>query len=90
MEWMSVWAADVLNKYNRGTDGRTPHERQTNQKSDLALPMFGEMVMFKLNPDKAHRNKLETDWGIGVVWALQQGQPRQLWPSMRRSISAER
>lgn len=66
MEWMTVWAGELLNKGRIKQDGRTPYEATTSHRCKHAYCRFGETVMFKTAMDKTNRHKLDSDWGIGA------------------------
>ena len=47
LTWIPTIAGDVMAKYRRGTDGKTPWERETGRKWNKQALVFGEKVMIK-------------------------------------------
>ena len=46
MAWMVRWSAELLSKYSRGDDGKSPYERFRGEPSRAPLVPFGEKVMY--------------------------------------------
>ena len=46
MAWMVRWAAELISKYSRGDDGKSPYERIGGEPSRVFLVPFGEKVMY--------------------------------------------
>ena len=44
MAWMVRWAAELISKYSRGDDGKSPYERIRGEPSNVPLVPFGETV----------------------------------------------
>ena len=67
---MIPFCADVLNKFRVGSDGRTAYERIIAHKCEVAQVGFCEVVDFKLETDKNHRHKADTEFSEGVFLGL--------------------
>ena len=66
MSWLTVWVTGLLNKFAVGPKGKTPYEIVTGHKCKHLVIPFGEKVLFRLAPEKAGRDKIETEWCKGV------------------------
>ena len=47
MQWLARWAVMSYNRYQRGTDGKTPCQRQTGRWCKNEVVPFGEKVWFR-------------------------------------------
>ena len=66
VEWLVIWAADLLSRYVVRENGRTAYESVTGHRCKSPVFMFSETIMFRLAPDKSARNKADSDWHVGV------------------------
>ena len=65
-EWIFRWAAMLCSRYLVGMDGRTAYERRRGRTCKVPVVSFGEVVHFKeLHPD-GRRDKMATDWHLGI------------------------
>ena len=64
--WLILFCADILNKFRVGSDGRKAYERITSQTCKVAQIGFAEIVVFKLETDKNHRHKADSEFSAGV------------------------
>ena len=48
MAWLVRWAAELISKYSRGDDGKSPYERIAGEPSKVLLEPFGEKVLYLL------------------------------------------
>ena len=46
MAWLAKWAAELISKYSTGDDGKTPYERIRQERCEVPLVPFGELVMY--------------------------------------------
>ena len=46
MAWLVRWSAELLSKYSRGDDGKSPYERIRGEPSKVPLVPFGEKVLY--------------------------------------------
>ena len=44
--WLVRWAAELISKYSRGDDGKSPYERLRGEPSKVPLVPFGERVLY--------------------------------------------
>ena len=69
--WLIEHAADVLNRYHVGEDGRTPYERLKGKRYQGDAVEFGERIHYKLKK-QTMSHKLEFRWDegyyLGKVW----------------------
>ena len=65
VEWMVVWAGDLITRYVLRENGRTAFESITGHRCKQPAFLFGETVMFRIAPDKSHRMKANSDWHLG-------------------------
>ena len=63
--WLIEHAADVLNKYSIGEDGKTPYERVKGNTYTADEVEFGERVHFKYKKE-VMANKLQHRWREGL------------------------
>ena len=71
--WLVEHCADLLNKYQKGQDGRTAYQRLRGKPWLHEMVAFGEKVHYKINlKEWDKRYKLEARWGegyfLGVKW----------------------
>ena len=45
MAWVAKWAAELIAKYSIGDDGQTPYDRIRQERCEVPLVPFGELVM---------------------------------------------
>lgn len=68
--WLVQHAADVINKYRVGPDGKTAYERWKGKPCTKEAIESGELVHYKLA--KRHdRGKLEDRWNEGIFLGMQ-------------------
>ena len=70
--WMTDYTGTLLSRFNRGPDGRTPYERSTGKKWNIALPEFGEGVLFQRLKGEGTASKLEARFEPGIFLGLQE------------------
>ena len=46
MALLAKWAAELISKYSIGDDGKTPYERIRQERCEVPLVPFGELVMY--------------------------------------------
>ena len=73
MCWLVEHSADLLNKYQKGADGRTAYHRLRGKPWLHEMVEFGEKIHYRLNvKDWDRKYKLEGKWGegffMGVKW----------------------
>ena len=73
MCWLVEHSTDLLNKYQRGEDGRTAYQRLRGKVWDHQMVEFGEKVHYKINLKSRDKEyKLESRWGegffMGIKW----------------------
>ncbi len=79
MEWALEHACFLLNKFNVGHDGMTPHERATGRKWKRPILEFGEAVMAKLSLQRRNKGRTRKQKrklaprAIPAVWVGQVG-----------------
>ena len=66
VEWMAIWAAELITRFVLRESGRTAYESITGHRCKQPTFMFGETIMFRCAPDKTGRHKSESEWSIGV------------------------
>ena len=71
--WLIEHAAELLNKYQKGEDGRSAYQRLRGKPWTRDMVEFGEKVHFRMNQKAWPREyKLEARWGegfwMGVKW----------------------
>ena len=69
MEWLMVFAADVMNLHHRRGDlGKSAYEQVTQHKPHHAVAGFGEQVMYRIATDKTDRDKFDAchETGFGT------------------------
>ena len=66
LAWLVEFAATLINRYEVGRDGRTPHERLRGKASRLVGLEFGEKVNFRRAPVGSRMAKLDSLWSDGV------------------------
>ena len=71
--WMVDYAASLLSRFNRGSDGLTPYERSTGKKWRLKVPEFAETVWFQPLKGERKRGKLEPKFEEGIFLGIQEG-----------------
>ncbi|CAK0904033.1 unnamed protein product, partial [Prorocentrum cordatum] len=60
LSWIAGFAADTIAKHRRGSDGKTPYERETGRKWKKPSIQFGEKIAFKVARERVGRPK--RDW----------------------------
>ena len=65
MTWLVEHAVDMLNKYQVGSDGRTPYERIRGKPYKGEMIEFGRMV-FHMYPGKHSGGSMKERWGSGI------------------------
>ena len=66
ISWMIEFASVLVNRYEVGHDGKTPHERSRGKKSRLLGLEFGEILNFKRAKPARKLAKLDIRWSDGV------------------------
>ena len=66
LAWLVEFAATLVNRYEVGRDGRTPHERLRGKASRLVGLEFGERVNFRRTAVGSRMAKLDSLWSDGV------------------------
>ena len=56
LEWLVLWAADILNRTRVHAIGRTRYEMVTAHKWANKMAFIGEVIYFKLATDKTNRH----------------------------------
>ena len=64
MSWIAKHAADMINKFHVGPDGKTSYEIIKGEKYTRSLVEFGEKIFFRRG--KLSKNKLEARWEEGI------------------------
>jgi hypothetical protein len=64
MSWIAKHAADMINQFHVGPDGKTSNEIIKGEKYTRSLVEFGENIFFRRG--KLSKNKLEARWGGGI------------------------
>jgi hypothetical protein len=64
MSWIAKHAADMINKFRVGLDGKTSYEIIKGKKYIRSLVEFGEKIFFRRG--KLSKNKLEARWKEGI------------------------
>ena len=59
MAWLVRWAGELISKYSRGDDGKSPYERTRGKPSNVPLVPLGEQVLY-LPMETAKRHKGDT------------------------------
>ena len=75
MEWLMVFAADVMNLFHRKhTTGRSQYEEVVQHEPKHAIAGFGGRVLFWMAADKTDRGKFdashETGTGVFLGWRV--------------------
>ena len=63
LAWMAGFAADVMARYRKGVDGKTPYERETGRKWAKWSYVFGVNLMIS---EARERRKMRA-WGTRLV-----------------------
>ena len=71
IEWMTIWATDLILRYVMRENGRTAYESITGHRCRSPVVMFSETIMFRLAPDKSSRNKADSDWHVGIFVGIE-------------------
>ena len=66
LAWLVEFAGTLVNRYEVGRDGKTPHERLRGKQSRLLGLEFGEKVHFRKTPVGNKMAKLDSLWSDGV------------------------
>ena len=66
LAWLVEFAGTVVNRYEVGRDGKTPHERLRGKASRLIGLEFGEKVNFRRTAIGTRMAKLDSLWSDGV------------------------
>ena len=69
ISWMTEHAAWLVNRFEKGHDGRTPFERLYGKKSRVSVTEFGEKIMYRMtNAQRKRRNLgvLGPRWRSGI------------------------
>ena len=66
LAWLVEFAATLINRYEVGRDGKTPHERLRGKASRLIGLEFGEKVNFRRTAIGGRLAKLDSLWSDGV------------------------
>jgi thiol-disulfide isomerase/thioredoxin len=64
MSWIAKHAADMIDKFHVGPDGKTSYEIMKDEKYSRSLVEFGEKIFFRHG--KLSENKLEARWEEGI------------------------
>ena len=65
-EWIFRWSAMLCSRYLVGKDGRTAYERRRGRTCKVPVVSFGEVVHFKELHPNCRRDKMLTDWHLGI------------------------
>ena len=75
MAWHVQWSAELLSKYTRGDDGKSPHERLHGERCTTPLVPFGESVLYlpmkTVRRDKGDTAKRPGIW-LGIIARTQE------------------
>ena len=71
--WLVEHSADVLNKFQKGDDGRTAYHRLKGKPFNQSVVEFGEKVHYRIaQKGRLKENKLEVRWDeghyLGMHW----------------------
>ena len=66
LQWMSVWAAGILNRVPIRSHGRTVYEHVTGHRMKVPLAIFGESVMWRRKRHPGALNKFDSEWADGI------------------------
>ena len=66
VEWMTVWAGELVSRYVLRENGRTAIESITGHRCKQPAFLFAEIVMFRLAPGNTNMMKVESHWHIGI------------------------
>ena len=58
LAWLPRHASDLLSRYRRGPDGRTPEQRHTGKQWRKPVIEYGEIIFFRECGQKVHKNAL--------------------------------
>ena len=76
MAWLVRWSAELLSKYSRGDDGKSPYERIRGETSKVPLVPFGGKIFYlpmkTVKRQKGSTAKLPGIW-LGVLWLAVHG-----------------
>ena len=65
--WLIRWVGEVLTKYVRGKDGKTPWERRRGEKCSKPICIIGEKVLYlPLRTASIHTKKAEPKMFEGI------------------------
>ena len=81
MTWLVEHAVDMMNKFQVGSDGRTPYERIRGKKYQGEVVEFGRRV-FHMHPGKHAGGAMVERWGKGIFLG-------KLWNSDESIVHAE-
>ena len=73
LPWLIKHAAALLNRFQVGADGMTPHRRLRGKKFNRAMVEFGECIWY-LKPGTKGQYKRETRWANGVFLGIREEQ----------------
>ena len=65
LPWLVMHAANTLNRYAMGQDGRTAYHRLSGKKFNQEVVEFGEEVWY-MHPGITGKHKLDNRWSSGV------------------------
>ena len=68
LQWLAVYAAEVLNHFKIQKNGRTAYEMVTSHRFKGLSLAFGENVIFRTPPPK--HGKAATDWKFGIFLGI--------------------
>ena len=71
LAWMIRHASMTLFRYNRGSDGMTPHRRVKGRDFRREVPKIGECVWY-LKPKTKGIHKAEYRWGSSVWYGIRE------------------
>ena len=66
MSWLVNFTSEVLSKYKVHSNGRTSYEMMVGHRCKQTVCGFAETVHFKTTTDKNRKNKMDTEWDIGI------------------------
>ena len=69
--WIVKHAAALLNRFQLGLDGMTPHRRLRGKKFNRAMVEFGECIWY-LKPGTKGKYKKDTRWANGVFLGVRE------------------
>ena len=63
LTWIPTFAGDVISRYRKGPDGKTPLERETGRKWGRQALQFGEKIFIR----EAKERRVKRDWEVKLT-----------------------